>query len=206
MKKNCARRAFTLVEATLVLGISGIVLAGIWLVAGNVHNNIKMEHVVNEIWTISNNIRDAYTGQAKAISTAAMTCAGIFPESVMRGAFANPSCTGGNKRLPMNEWDGNITTNLFSSGNYYYFDIDYYFPGTVANNKEKCIKLLSHFPVKGSSGSTISDADVKRADGGPVNAYFYAGSSPTSVRNRSSSEIANLMSSGCARVKLRFRL
>jgi prepilin-type N-terminal cleavage/methylation domain-containing protein len=69
MKPNSTKKhhriyGFTLVEFAIVLGIIGVILSGIWAMASNVNNNIKLENFSTMLTTIVGNIRGHYVGRA----------------------------------------------------------------------------------------------------------------------------------------------
>ena len=53
-------RGFSLTEITIVLGIMGIILAAVWVAAGAVYNNLRMNKAQTELLQISQAIRSLY--------------------------------------------------------------------------------------------------------------------------------------------------
>ena len=58
------RRAFTLTELAIVLGIIGVILGAIWTAAAKVYTNNKVTRATNELLAISNNIKQLYYGKS----------------------------------------------------------------------------------------------------------------------------------------------
>lgn len=56
-------RAFSLVEAAIVLGIIGAVLSGVFFASTAVVNHEKLDNATNELYLISNNVRQLFSSR-----------------------------------------------------------------------------------------------------------------------------------------------
>lgn len=86
------KRGFSLIEMSIMLGLFGIVTAGLWTVIGSTNQKLKITRTQEHIRTIVTNVRDYYAG--RALPTAAksglapdyftdtMRRAGVFPEDL----------------------------------------------------------------------------------------------------------------------------
>ncbi len=114
-------RAFTLTELAIVLGVVGIIVAGIWTAAGSVSQSRKAELAMEELTFIISGYQDIY--KARGIDTTDwgdVTCTGLS-----NGYFSQPmipsgaSCacqadgtTPSSCTYPINPWGGGV--NVFS--------------------------------------------------------------------------------------------
>ncbi len=206
--RNAFKRAFTLMESAIVLGVIGIVLAGIWLYSGTVSNKESMQVAVNQVWQIANNVRDMYAGRSDlAVNNSDQmnkhVCAGLFPRSMLVGTTSNGCAIAGQ---PRNPWGGAVALAFskppINGIQTAVFDIDFTFTKSAAQNRPNCVDFLSHFLTSGGGGTAVDD---QRAGGGPVNSYLLL-PGPVSVLGKNPSEIAGLAPNGCTGVRLRFKL
>ena len=102
------RAGFTLTEITIVLGIIGIILSSIWVAAGTVYNNLRINKAQTELLQITQAIRSLYpTHFAMDVGsgtdeTLSLIAAKVFPSDTMdtsNGYF--PSVVHG-------PWDGSF--------------------------------------------------------------------------------------------------
>ena len=135
-----------MVELSIVLGILTIVFAGIWSAATHARRRASIEQAVNEIWLISQNVRNLYTGQFPAVvpPMATLIAANIFPQSMM-----NPA------GVPVDPWGRPVTVGLFTTAaNQHRYFIRYELPLTdVVANIERCVSLAGYF-----SGNAVEAA------------------------------------------------
>ncbi len=73
MQTRRLMRGFSLVEFAIVLGVVGIVLGGIWSVAGMIRNNVRQEKFSETLYSIIGNIRGNYMGKSSVDSTLVTT-------------------------------------------------------------------------------------------------------------------------------------
>jgi hypothetical protein len=89
------RDAFSLAEVAIVMGVAGIILAGLWSYVSTGMENARIEKAKEEIFAIVQNIRGYYGGQAGMptlttdLITAQLAAAGIFPDDILR---SNNNC------------------------------------------------------------------------------------------------------------------
>jgi prepilin-type N-terminal cleavage/methylation domain-containing protein len=106
MRKN--HRGFTMTELAIVIGIVGMLMAGIWLFIGSAYDYERQQHALEEITTIVKNVRAFYQGQAGIPQSGITTISsnliseGVIPSYMMR----NPStgCTNPNNLCADNPW------------------------------------------------------------------------------------------------------
>ncbi|MDD5587329.1 MAG: type 4 pilus major pilin [Alphaproteobacteria bacterium] len=107
-----ARRAFTLTETAIVLGVVGIVLGGIWVAAGSVYQKVRVNNAYEEIRLIVDNMHSIGMGMTSTAQLTTPTGGGedqpITPKAFTAGVFPASVLTAG--ALPArNPWNGNIT-------------------------------------------------------------------------------------------------
>jgi len=89
---------FSLVELTIVLGIIGVVMGGVWTWVTNAWENQRQEQLSEEIATVVKNTRAAFSGQqntgGSGLLNTQLINAGAFPASMLRagvsGVVDNP--------------------------------------------------------------------------------------------------------------------
>jgi len=72
-----ATRGANLTETTIVLGIIGILLGGIWAMIGDMRNSVKQQKFAELLTTVVDNIRGNYTGKAFFETTQISTGGGV---------------------------------------------------------------------------------------------------------------------------------
>jgi prepilin-type N-terminal cleavage/methylation domain-containing protein len=91
-----SRRGFTMTEIAIVLGIIGLVLASIWLVAGRVTEDNNINQAVQELQTVSQNIitleqnRPFLVAAGTDVTTAMINASAIPTAMISGGAAGNP--------------------------------------------------------------------------------------------------------------------
>ena len=92
--KLLARSGFTLAETTIVMGVIGIILAGVWGIVQTGWENQKRQQASDSMTIVVNNMRGFYAGQlgapysSNSLATTLLTN-GVIPSSMQR----NPSST-----------------------------------------------------------------------------------------------------------------
>src|SRR6266853_2928305 len=92
------RNAFSLTEIAIVMGVMGVLLAGIWSYVSAANETVRIEKAKEEILTVVQKIRGYYAGQAGMLSagtdliTAQLAAAGIFPNDMLRPDSPNNNC------------------------------------------------------------------------------------------------------------------
>jgi prepilin-type N-terminal cleavage/methylation domain-containing protein len=131
------KRGFTLTEIAIVLGITGLIIGGIWVAASSVYNNMRVAKASTELLTITQNIRSLYASSftvdpnadmagfaAQSGAAATYVQAGIFPTDVLANvtitvfAFTAASTSSGQALLgtgAQNPWNGYINVQHASS-------------------------------------------------------------------------------------------
>jgi prepilin-type N-terminal cleavage/methylation domain-containing protein len=109
--KRAGRRGFTLTELAIVLGIAGIVFAGIWAAAAAVSENNRINEAVQDLQTISGNMDTLYESHklpcAASVMTSNAVSAGVIPSSMLIGA-AGAACTAGGVQQPWSTASGDF--------------------------------------------------------------------------------------------------
>ena len=87
-------RAFSLIEAAIVLGVVGLIIGGIWVAAAELSERHKINETVKNIGTIANNIRSLYVGMPNPTVTTnigiPLISSGAIPaEMVQNSAIVN---------------------------------------------------------------------------------------------------------------------
>ena len=94
--KSC-RRAFTLTELAIVLGIVGVIMGGIYTASSSSQSQVILNQSVDQLGTIVNNVRSYYSGrQAPAPANCPASFASAYslpPKS--NGYIGWPTATGG---------------------------------------------------------------------------------------------------------------
>lgn len=106
--QHIKRRAFTLTEIAIVLGVVGVVLGGIWVAARGVNDNLKMKQGSELLLSIVQKIRSSYAGVGSFSSavntdiTNLLKNKNVFPPDIINadGTLNNPwSTAAGNNQI-----------------------------------------------------------------------------------------------------------
>jgi type II secretory pathway pseudopilin PulG len=99
--KNQARprRGFTLTEAAIVLGIVGLILGAIWVAAGAVYTNLRVNTTNRQMLAIAQAVRSLYSTQSTVETGVASTNAaqqiyvkaGVFPKDMLDNTLPDPN-------------------------------------------------------------------------------------------------------------------
>lgn len=90
--RDSKKRAFTLTEIAIVLGIIGLILGAIWVAASAVYNNLRVSHANTQILQLAQGIRSLYSSSS---TTAGLTvdnliCAKAVPSDMIIAACGTP--------------------------------------------------------------------------------------------------------------------
>jgi len=125
------RRAFSLIEAAVVLGIVGLVVGGIWLATSSVMNNYKVTKVAGDLLATGTRIQNLMSIQNAA---ALGDSVNIAPTVINAKAVPQDWISGSSILFPFGGWVG-----IVSYGSAARFTIDLH--GTI--NRAVCIKLVT---------------------------------------------------------------
>lgn len=185
--RKAARGAFTLTELAIVLGISGFVLAAIWVAGSMAWDNYQLARVQEQIVTVIKNVRDSYGlngrplpggGTATAFSTANSNINELLPSDMYVNGTTFQHAFGG----PFEIWatGGDIEIRLRNI------------------SKSDCMKILMEFPVLsptvgvrniGVAGTmtNVNLANIANPGGGVTLPFSTAGAS--SLCNATNNEV-----------------
>jgi type II secretory pathway pseudopilin PulG len=114
MKQQMSRknRGFTLTEAAIVLGIVGLILGAIWVAAGSVYSNMRVNTTSSQIIQMVSGIRSLYAGSTlvdfPASSQLNLAKAGAIPKDLVDNPTTPTTVT--------DVWGGNITISPNNAG------------------------------------------------------------------------------------------
>jgi type II secretory pathway pseudopilin PulG len=102
--------AFTLVELAIVLGVFGLILAGIWFAYAGLQNRMKVNKAIQQLQIIANNMRSLYgtAGQtdtpagAPVDQTARLVRQRVFPPDMLVPGEPYPQGPWGGVRIEFN--------------------------------------------------------------------------------------------------------
>jgi len=109
---------FTLLEATLVLGILGIIVAGILIASGNAIAGQKRKHQAEQVITTVGNMRnylksiDLNSLPGGTLLTPAVISLGLLPSDAVNGANTGRNAYGGNLLAGFTVATGQIVVGL----------------------------------------------------------------------------------------------
>jgi Tfp pilus assembly protein PilE len=91
MNRQNKEAGFNLIEAAIVLGIVGLVVAGIWAAAAAAYENMRQQGASKNLLAFAQNVKNYYANSgATTVSTAATTliAAGLVPKDMLVGTNA----------------------------------------------------------------------------------------------------------------------
>lgn len=107
-------KGFSLLELSIVLGVVGAVIAGVWSVAVSARQNAKATELQQQTLSLVDNIRNYYSVRAlpgaaiaAATLTATLRTAGIFPETMCPA-----NCVSGAITTIYNGYGGTVTAAI----------------------------------------------------------------------------------------------
>lgn len=145
---NSLRKAFSLIEAAIVLGVVGLVIGGIWVGAAEVGERLKVNETVKNIGIIANNVRQLYVGMPKPTVTTnigiPLMSSGVIPAEMVQNSSI------------VNAWGGNVTVTIMIGPDSLRF-ILYDIPTSV------CTKLVMGMIANPDPGSGYAPQGMMRA-------------------------------------------
>lgn len=108
-----AVRGFTLTELAIVLGVAGIVLAGIWTAASMVYENNRVKTASTEVLQIVNNWRSVYTSRAMDQGNGT----DITPISIQNNFIPQEMLRPGNTTQAFSPWGGQVAVFSYQAYN-----------------------------------------------------------------------------------------
>ena len=123
-----ARRGVSLIEASVVLGVAGSIIGGLWMVMASVRENSRATTLVQQTILTVKGVRDYYAGLAlptgvagettAATYTATLRAASVFPEDMCPA-----NCVSGTVTNIYNVYGGTTLVNIVNSSPYTNFNI-----------------------------------------------------------------------------------
>lgn len=142
---------FSLLEAAIVLGVVGSVVAGIWTISASTRASMQANALHQQTLNLIKNVRDYYAGRALPTATADITSTlrtgSVFPEEMCPA-----NCVSGTITTVYNSYGGTATVavpNLTAPINQ--FDVTY----TTVSQKG-CIQLGMMLSARSSDVGLIS--------------------------------------------------
>ena len=136
-KGSKKRRAMTLVELAIVLGVMGLVGAAIWAAASAVRARQPIDDTASLVSDIASNVANIYTGfSATAVppaTVAGQITAGLYPQAVVNSAGTDT----------VNAWGGTILIHFEAPPTG--FSIEFTLPAslTAIARREACIGMVT---------------------------------------------------------------
>ncbi len=143
-----SQRGFTFVELAIVLGIVGLIIAGIWVAAASVSRKNKETKAAQQLSEIVQNVRSLYSAQVDTtgITTESMIFSGAIPAEMKKSDTE-----------AINPWGGNVMVEVATAQRIYisYFGVP----------QASCINLLMTTTVNPTEiGMVLSSAGAVPVD------------------------------------------
>jgi type II secretory pathway pseudopilin PulG len=181
----------SLIEASIVLGIAGVIVGGIWAVMSGVRESSLASSLMQQTMLTVRNVRDYYGGRAlptgtlgettPALFTATLRAAGVFPEDMCPA-----NCVSGSVTTVYNVYGGDVRADIPSGAPFTTFRIEH-----NRVSKRGCVQLgmnitarsaelgLQRFQVSGSLpritfpvASSTLDSDCASATNNTIRLTF----------------------------------
>lgn len=140
-KGHGQRLGFSLVELCIVMGVIGIVSAGIWAAASTVKDRQAIQDMAQVPVEIATLVRGAFSGHPNAVvpmDTLSQIGAGLFPANIL-----NPT-----RNATMNAWGGSIDLVFPPVAPRYGFSVRFNIGAALpaSSRRGACMGLLSRLP------------------------------------------------------------
>lgn len=139
------RRGFNLVEAAIVLGVVGLVIGGIWVVAGDIQQKRRVTDFYSASLKMVDDVRRLYSGLPVSAGLSnigpAMWSAGVFPSNVF---VQNTGAFSGTYPAIMAAWSARTSMSTGTTSTTMLPIIRLYMT-SMKNSKSDCIQLLTMY-------------------------------------------------------------
>jgi hypothetical protein len=169
------RQGFNLIEAAIVLGIVGLVVAGVWVAASAAYESLKSQNTAKGLLAISQNLKNMYANipTTTALDTMAnLIAANAIPADWQNGTAAAKSPYGGAFTV-----GGTVSAATLT---------------IAALTKDQCITLTTRVANSGvgrilrsinAGGTAVTNGGTGTAGFGSVTAASAAGACPSASSN-----------------------
>ena len=155
------RRAFTLTELAIVLGVIGLILGAIWTAAAKVYANNRVNKGVQQVLAVSNGVRSIYNKgyvDAGVLSQLAVNN-GLYPPDMLNAAGCNTAAIASDGQnatpCPLNPWNGELTLAGGGSWCNYNCSTNNHFQFVEWNMGSNCPAFMAAIVAQGSTAGLI---------------------------------------------------
>ncbi len=160
---------FSLIEASIVLGVIGMALGSIWVVTSSVRQSAKATSLQQQINLTVQNIRTYYAGRALPTGAAGEITASTFTDtlrdrSVFPEDMCNAACVAGGD--PVNVYGGAVLVNIVNTSPFTTFNLN-----LDGVDKRGCIQAMMNLTARSAELGLTSI----EANGGTARTSFPVG-------------------------------